>query len=200
MSRTVEAIQREALTHLWTGDIFPWAPEDLVGAVAEMLAGLLADLEQTAERMMDEVDPRTAVLCLPDFERVLGPDPCGRDVSTMTLPARQQLAHQRWTARGGQSIAYFVALAAKRGVSITIEEAHVSEVGAVETDFELIEPPEQFIWHVQIPLGAWTDFIVDESGVDELLYDFALSDIECDIARAAPAHTRVVFTYLPSED
>lgn len=200
MSRSAETIQREGLSLYWPSDVIAPVPGGVIAAVVEAFAGLLADVEATAEAMVDEFDPRTAVLCLPDFERVLGADPCGRDVSTMNLPARQQFAHQRWTARGGQSIPYFVGLAAKRGVAITIEEVHLSEVDAVEVDFELVEPPEQFIWHVQIPLGSWTDFIVDESGADELLYDFTLADIECDIMRAAPAHTRVVFTYLPGEE
>ncbi|MFG1466693.1 putative phage tail protein, partial [Xanthobacter sp. DSM 24535] len=149
--------------------------------------------------MMDEVDPRTAVLCLEDFERVLGADPCGRDPSTMTRSARQQLAHQRWTARGGQSIAYYVALAAKRGVIITIEEAHTTQVGLLHAGDELIESPQQFIWKVILALGEWSVFRAGESQAGDRLYDFALSDIECDIRRAAPAHTEVVFSYLPTQ-
>lgn len=199
MSRPADVIHREMLSLLPPGFVWPRTPDTLLGALLEPMAVMLAELEATAERMMDEVDPRTAVLCLEDFERVLGPDPCGRDTAAMTLAARQQLAHQRWTARGGQSIPYFVGLAAKRGVAASITEGRVAEVGAAEVDFELVEPPEQYVWIVDIPLGAWTDFYIGGSEVGEQLYTFQPADIECDIQRAAPAHTIVIFRYSPAE-
>ncbi|MEP9350560.1 putative phage tail protein [Xanthobacter sp. KR7-225] len=200
MSRSAAEIHREALSLLPPGMMWSRSPDTLLAAVLEPLAGLLADLEASAEAMMDEVDPRSAVACLEDFERVLGPDPCGRDLATLSLPQRQQLAHQRWTARGGQSPQYFIDLAAARGVAITIEEVHPSQAGVLCMDDELVEPPEQFIWRVLIPLGTWDDFRVDESAMDDRLYDFQPSDVECDIMRAAPAHTSVVFTYLPVDE
>lgn len=199
MSRTASQIHREALSLLPMGIMWPRGKDTLLAAVLEPLAVMLAELEATAEKMMDEVDPRTAVLCLEDFERVLGADPCGRDPSTLSVSARQQLAHQRWTGRGGQSVPYFVGLAAKRGVDITIEEVHPSRVGAMQAGDELVESPEQFIWRVNIPLGTWLDFEVGAGTTGDLLYDFELSDVECDILRAKPAHTEVVFVYLPVE-
>ena len=41
-----------------------------------------------------------------------------------------------------------------------------------------------------------TVFRAGESGGGDRVYDFELSDIECDIRRAKPAHTEVVFRYL----
>lgn len=199
MSRTASQIHREALSLLPMGIMWPHGTNTLLAAVLEPLAVMLAELEATAEKMMDEVDPRTAVLCLEDFERVLGADPCGRDPSALSLAARQQLAHQRWTGRGGQSVPYFIDLAAKRGVTITIEEVHPSRAGAMQAGDELVESPEQFIWRVTIPLGTWVDFEAGAGVAGERLYDFEPSDVECDIMRAKPSHTEVVFTYLPVE-
>lgn len=196
MSRTADIIHREALSHLPPGWIWPRDPRSVIGALLRPLAERLADVEANAQAMMEEVDPRTAVLCLDDFERVLGPDLCGRDTSTMTVAARQQLAHQRWTARGGQSIAYFVGLAAKRGVAIEIEECHPSQVGVFRADDELVNSPEQFLWVVKLPLGDWAVFRAGENVAGDRLFDFALSDIECEIRRAKPAHTEVTFLYL----
>ncbi|WP_332117232.1 YmfQ family protein [Azorhizobium caulinodans] len=195
MSRSVEAAHREILSLQPTGFVWP-VRDSQFGALMLPLAQAVADLEASAEAMMDEIDPRTAVLCLEDFERVLGPDPCGRDISALSRGQRQQLAHQRWTARGGQSIAYFVSLAAKRGVTIRIEEARVSQAGGLRAGDELVNSPEQFVWRVLLSLGAWEVFRAGESVAGDRLYDFALSDIECDIRRAAPAHTDVVFSYL----
>jgi uncharacterized protein YmfQ (DUF2313 family) len=198
MSRSETIVHRELLSLLPPGWIWPRDEGSLLAALLKPLAGEIAALEATAEAMLEEIDPRTAVLCLPDFERVLGADPCGRDPSTLSLPRRQELAHQRWTARGGQSIAYFVDMAAKRGVSITIEEAHVSQAGAMQAGDEVVSSPEQFVWRVLLSLSNPIIFTAGASTAGELLYDFDLSDIECDIRRAKPAHTEVVFVYLES--
>lgn len=198
MSRSATEIHREALSLLPPGMMWSRSPDTLLAAVLEPLAGLLADLEASAEAMMDEVDPRTAVLCLEDFERVLGPDPCGRDLATLTVAQRQQLAHQRWTARGGQSPAYFIALAAARGVAIEIEEVRLSRAGVLRAGERLVGHPEQFIWRVSLPVGIWSDFRVGRRA-GERLYDYDPSDVECDIMRARPAHTVVIFSYLPAE-
>lgn len=196
MSRPVDAVHREMLSHLPEGWIWRRDTESLLAAVLRPIAEEVADLEATAEAMMDEVDPRTAYHCLADFERVLGPDPCGRDTSAMTVAERQRLAHQRWTARGGQSISYFIGLAAARGVSVTIEEATLSRANVLRAGQRLVNHPEQFVWVVRLSLGSWRVFRAGASVAGNRLYDFSLSDIECDIRRRAPAHTLVVFHYM----
>lgn len=196
MSRSVEAIRAEQLGHLPPGWIWPRGDDSLLAALLWPMAAGLADLEAMAEAMMEEVDPRTAALCLPDFERVLGPDPCGRDTAALPLAERQKLAHMRWTGRGGQSVPYYIGLAAARGVAITVEEFRTSQVGVLVAGDELINSPEQFAWLVKLQLGDWRIFRAGESTAGDLLYEFLLSDIECDLRRAQPAHTEVVFSYL----
>lgn len=197
MSRSVAAVHTEMLSLLPGGWIWPRrADASLLAAMLEPMAEEIAELEATAEAMMDEVDPRTAYLCLGDFERVLGPDPCGRDTAAMTVAERQKLAHQRWTARGGQSIAYYTTLAARRGVTITIEESRVSRANVLRAGQRLVNHPEEYVWVVRLVLGAWRIFRAGQSVAGNRLYDFTLSDIECDIRRRAPAHTIVVFHYL----
>lgn len=196
MSRSAQVAHREILSLAPPGWVWPRGTDTLFASVLKPLAIELADLEATAEAMLDEVDPRTATLCLEDFERVLGADPCGRDPEALTVAERQQLAYQRWTARGGQSIAYFTDLAAKRGYLIEIEEVHPSVTGRAVCGDELVRTPEQFIWTVK--LGA-TEMIVAEAGKSEagnLLVEYRVADIECDIRRARPAHTEVIFRYV----
>lgn len=200
MSRAPTEVQGDVVGLAPRGWVWPHcaqnAPESLFETLFKPLAKGLADIEATAQAMMEEIDPRTATLLLPDFERVLGPDPCGRDPSTMSLEQRRQLAHQRWTARGGASIAYFVALAARRGVAITISENRVSYAGELAAGDELVEPPEQFIWTVNLALLGETFFVAGEGQAGDRLYDIILSDVECDIRRLKPAHTEVVFNYI----
>lgn len=201
MSRPAAAVQDAMLGNLPTGWIWPGrgAPS-LIAAVLAPFAQEVADLEAAAEAMLDEIDPRTATLCIADFERVLGPDPCGRETVGLSIAERRQLAHQRWTGRGGQSIAYFTALAAARGVEIVVREVHVSRAGLLRAGDELVNAPEQFVWSITVALGGWSIFRVGESVAGDRLWSFTLSDVECDIRRAKPAHTEVVFRYVEPPD
>lgn len=196
MTRRVEDVRAEMIALLPDGWLWPKRGADtLLAALLEPMAGELSLLEQMAAAMIDELDPRSASLCLSDYERVLGPDPCGRDPSSMPLADRRQLAHQRWTGRGGASRAYFIGLAAKRGVAITISENRVSYAGELVAGEELVEPPEQFIWTVHLAFTEESLFEAGEGQAGDRLYDLIISDIDCDIRRLRPAHTEVVFDY-----
>lgn len=152
--------------------------------------------EQHAEDMMAEIDPRKAVNFLPDFERVLGPDPCGRDLDLRSIEDRQKLTHQRWTATGGQSIPYMVSVAAKLGVNITIEEFWPSRAGILRAGTTLRPEGCQFVWRVNIPgLVSVIKFRAGASVAGNLLGDFKISSIECELRRIKPAHTAIVFSY-----
>lgn len=195
-ARSEDQVLDELLSLLPPGWIWRRDRDSLIAALLTPLAGGIADIETTAEAMLAEVDPRDATVCLVDFERVLGPDPCGRDISILSLADRRKLAHQRWTARGGASRAYFIGLAAKRGVAITISENRVGYAGELVCGDELVEPPEQFIWTVH--LAGFTGeslFETDEGQAGDRLFDLTVNDIECDIRRLKPAHTEVVFAY-----
>jgi uncharacterized protein YmfQ (DUF2313 family) len=196
--RDRDAVLEETLAIDPAGWLMP-AEDGVYAAILSAFASGVARLEADAAQLLDEIDPRTALYCLPDYERVLGPDPCRPDGAVLSLEARRMSAHQRWTSRGGASIAYFIALAAKRGIAITITEQVATCAfggdGAVAGD-ELIMPPEQFCWTVHVP-SPLDEFIAiaGEAQAGDLLYDFTLSDIECDIRRRAPAHTSVAFDY-----
>ncbi|GLK85677.1 YmfQ family protein [Ancylobacter defluvii] len=201
MSRPAEDAHTELLSQLPPGWIWPRAGDgSLIGAILAAPATLFAEIEAVAEAMMEQVDPRTATDTLGDFERVLGPDLCGRDVSALSVARRQQLAHQRWVARGGQSIAYYVAMAAARGVVITIEEVRLTRAGVARAGDRLTNHPSQFVWVVRLALGLWRRARAGRAVAGSRTYEIELSDIECDIRRAAPAHTDVFFTYLPADD
>ncbi len=195
MSRSEDQILDELLTHLPPGWVWRRDRDSVIAALLTPLAGGIAELEELAEAMLREVDPRFASICLSDFERVLGPDPCGRDIAGMSLADRRLLAHQRWTARGGASRQYFIDLAAKRGVAITISENRVSCAGELVCGDELVDWPEQFVWTVHLALTEESLFEADEGQAGDRLYDLVISDIDCDIRRLKPAHTDVAFDY-----
>lgn len=195
MSRTADQALDEMLALLPPGWAWPRGSDSLMAAVLRPMATGIAELEAMAEAGLIEVDPNTASAAIPDFERLLGADPCGRDFAALPLTERRRVAQLRYTARGGASRAYFEALAAAQGVPITIAETIVSQSGETQAGDELIGDGEQFFWRVTLPLGAWREAEAGDAACGDLVYDFAVSDLECEIRRRAPAHTEPVFYY-----
>tara|TARA_R110002020_G_scaffold212759_9_gene419406 strand:- start:1697 stop:2296 length:600 start_codon:yes stop_codon:yes gene_type:complete len=198
MSRSVQDVLRSLIGKLHPG----WALArrgGVLDAVLEGIAGPIADAEASAEALMDEVDPRAAVTLLPDFERVLGPDPCGRDVGEPSLGERQRIAHQRWTAVGGQSLPYLISVAARLGVTIEIEEFWPSKAGVLRAGQPLIAEGEQFIWRVKLaPIGEFL-FRAGAGQAGDPLGWIVISAIECELRRIAHSHTEPVFSYTLEE-
>lgn len=195
MGRFTETIRDDLIALLPSG----WALGARGGIIDVLLTALaagMADAEEDAAALIPEMDPRTAYRLLPDFERVLGPDPCGRDLSGLTLGDRRRLAHQRWTSLGGASRAYFIGLAAKLGYAITIEEFRPSRSGTLRAGQRLRPEGCQFVWRVRIgKLVSVTKFRAGASTAGHSLGAFKISDLECVIRRLAPAHTTVIFAY-----
>lgn len=198
MSRSPEAVLKSIVGKLPPG----WALALRGGVLDALLEGPAAGIakaEAEAEAMMDEVDPRTAVALLPDFERVLGPDPCGRDQADLPIEKRQEIAHERWTAMGGQSLPYLIGVAAKLGAVIEIEEFWPTNAGVLQAGMELIGEGEQFVWRVKLaPIGEYL-FEAGSSQAGDPLGWIVISDIECTLRRITHEHTTPVFSYTLEE-
>lgn len=141
-----------------------------------------------------ESDPRQTELMLPDWEGCYGlPDPC--------LPQPQSLAQRRAAliariaATGGQSIAYFIALAASFGVPITITEYRPFRCGISRCGQPLAAANERFVWQVNAPAVTITLFHTGGSVCGDRLGSFGNQMLECLITRYAPAQTIVIFAY-----
>jgi uncharacterized protein YmfQ (DUF2313 family) len=158
-------------------------------------AAAIADAEAQAVEFGDEVQPGSAVALLPDYQRVLGPDPCGRDLLALSAGDQQALVASRWTARGGQSPAYFVDLAASLGTTITITEGSLFTAGVSEAGDTLAVDGDQFAWQVSLPTSRVVDFIAGSAEAGDALGGFAANLCECVIRLQAPAHTTPVFDY-----
>jgi uncharacterized protein YmfQ (DUF2313 family) len=171
-------VQRLPVGFAWNGD-----PTSDLGLFYRPLADAIASFEGAAQGQLEEVDPRTAVQLLVDYEIVLGPDPAGRDQVMQTVAQRQAVAYQRWTARGGQSIAYFIALGESLGVAVSIADNPVIPWCGPQTQCgpqtECAQPTDQFFWVVSLPAGN-----PNSAGVAAL------------ITLYAPAHTVPVFEYV----
>jgi uncharacterized protein YmfQ (DUF2313 family) len=160
------------------------------------LAVEFARIDMRAAELREEADPRTTVEMLPDWERVAGlPDPCAGQAQT--LAERRQRLVAKLAARGGQSIAYFVGIAAQLGYTVTIEEFRVFTCVSRCID-ALNPPPWQHAWRVRAPTNT-VRTMTAESGCDEPLASWGNQILECVIGRLKPAHTHVIFAYGAAE-
>jgi uncharacterized protein YmfQ (DUF2313 family) len=195
MARLASTILQSIIAKLPTGFALGYR-DGVLDAVLSSAADRIAEIETNAEALMRETDPRNANALLADFERVLGPDHCGRDLDLQSVEARQRLAHQRWTATGGQSNPYMISIAEKLGVSVSIEEFWPSRAGVLRAGTPLRPEGCQFVWRVNIPgLVTVIKFRAGASRAGNRLGVFTLSSIECELRRIKPAHTEVVFNY-----
>lgn len=173
---------------MWQGPV--WAALMLaLGNELSRVQGIGATL------LAEAIDPGAAVMMLPDYERVLGPDPYGRDTAVMPTAEQQGIVLQRWTAAGGASPGFFIALAALLGVAITITEIGVCEVGRAECGAASCVPsPMEFYWIVGLPLNA--SFFPESGGTQcGQAGSVQPSPVAPVIKALAPAHTTPVFSY-----
>jgi uncharacterized protein YmfQ (DUF2313 family) len=95
--------------------------DELQPELKKMLAALAEELARVDARGIDlinEADPRTADETIADWERVLSLPDEQVPVIAGTLAERRIAVTQKYTARGGQNVAFFVALAAACGYTV----------------------------------------------------------------------------------
>lgn len=196
MTRQARTVAQSLVSKLPVGWAFGKRGGNL-DVILEGAASAIVDGEAAASDLMDQIDPRGARDLLVDFERVLGPDACGRDIDDLGLTERQALAHQRWTAFGGQDNPYMIGTAAKLGEDVEIIEYWPSKAGGMQAGDRLIADGEQFLWMVRLEIdGETTLFRAGASTAGDRLGIFNLSSSECELRRIKPAHTELTFSYV----
>lgn len=139
-------------------------------------------LDARVTQLLEEADVRTSDELLAEWERLLGlPDDCTKDLD-LSLQERRRLAWQKLTMRGGQSRAYFIALAETLGVpGCTIDEQFGGN-------------PHH--WRMNIPLAIENSrFMNCIDDCTDALQMYIPNIIECPIRELKPAHTEVFFSY-----
>lgn len=170
-------------------------PRDPDAVLTQLLTGFAEGFKDCHNRAVDllaESDPRQALEMLPDYERVLGPETC-IEGGLVTLAERRAWAHARWVSQGGQSRAFFIALAEALGYTITITEYRAFTCEDTCED-PIYDEPWHFAWTVNAPETTIRDFTCD-SGCDEPLRNWGNELLECAINRAKPTHTVCHFSY-----
>lgn len=176
-----------------TGLIWPRDSEAILSRVLEGAAVELARVDGRAEDLVDEADPRATLEMLTDWERVCGlPDACAGD-TPQALAQRQRALVAKVTARGGQSPAYFTALAATLGHQIQIYEHRPGSTQSSCAD-HCGGPDWALAWEVRAASSERGLLDCGGACADPLSW-WGIASLECLIRQAAPAHTLVLFVY-----
>ena len=199
MSRTPAQVQLGLLRLVPSGFPFEGAgalnPDGYVAARLLAPAAELALVEESIEAMLPQVDMRLAFNLLPDYQRVLGPDPCGRDLQALPFAEQAGIAYAAWTAGGNLCAGYYETIALGVGTTVTVTECVCTECGIATCDTEMIPANENFV----VQFGLQTDLLTDcECGVstcDDSLGLVNANPAQCPITHSLPMHIIPVFNY-----
>ena len=195
MARSPLAVQQELLLLSPPGDAFPTSPDSYWGAELLAQATELSLAEVSMEAMLPQIDMRQAFQLLPDYERVLGPDPCGQDYSSLGFGQQAAIAYSRWTAGGNVCAGYFIRLAAALGVTITIQEAPNWVCGGSTCSDQMVPYCENFAISVTLPATSLTNFECGVATCDDSLGLFTPSLVQCPLTCGSPEHITFYFNY-----
>lgn len=198
MSLTQEQYLQQLMALQPTGAALPAEADSTWGQLLAAMAKGLADVDARADDLVAESDPRSALEMLPDWERVTGlPDDCSLDADT--LQERRAAVVAKLRSTGGQSVAYFQALAESLGYEVVITEYRpfvcgISHCGedALNGDHDV-----RYVWDVLVlgPRLTWFRVGESECGVDHLLEISTAEDLECLLRRFCPAQTTLIIGY-----
>ena len=152
-----------------------------------------ARLHTRAGEVIAETFPCTvAAEMLPEWEATLGLPDCE---PLDTIQQRQAAVCAKFAMRGGQSIAYFVDLAAAHGYEIEIQTYSAFRVDINRADEPLYDSSWDYAWTVISARETLVYFCADISHADEPLATWGNAQLECLIRMYAPAHTIPMFEY-----
>lgn len=173
-------------------------PLELVGVYEQdiELEGIHLDKsESDAQELLAEMFPDGANELLPDWERVCGLVPAADE----PLQARRNAVLRQLRSRGGLSRAYFIALAANMGFTITIQELQPFMAGIGSSGDIVYLPRVIFIWQISTPgRSPAYSFISGQSASGERLLWWSVTyqpALETIFQKLKPAHTAVIFNY-----
>ena len=173
-------------------------PGAVLTRLLEAVAVQFLAAQEALEQLLAQFDPRNATDLLPDWERLLGlPDDC-TPTENLTLGERQRLAYQRLLERGGQSRDYFIEIADDLGVpGCTITEFRPLTCSDDCND-ALYSTADAYKWRVNVPQPADDVRLMNcNDDCTDALQFYTPNLIECPIRERQPAHTEVLFAYLP---
>jgi uncharacterized protein YmfQ (DUF2313 family) len=160
------------------GRAWPRDPDTNLAALMRALAEIYAQSGAAAAGLIDDVFPATTNNFLTEWEETLGlPDPC--TVPAATVIQRRNSILAKLVGTPGQTPAYYIAVAAALGFTVTITE------GAAGTHQ----------WTINASLNNIVYFKAGISVAGDPLASWGNSELECRLNMLKPAHTQLLFAY-----
>ena len=173
-----------------------WTHEEggILWAIVDTWAEELARVHARIDALIEESDPRTTYELITDWERVCGLPDC--PLAGQSLAERRAAIVNKLTTVGGQSRAYFIAVAASLGYTVTIDEFYPFIAGIGRAGDAVYDVEAMYMWRVNVPDKTLFYFHAGLSTAgDRLLWWYPDECLENTIRRLAPAHTYVIFNY-----
>lgn len=182
-------------------DLLPtgWAwPREPRTVLMRTFAGLAVEFARVHQRdcdLLTESYPGTALETLADWERICGlPDPCIQP-PLQGLQERRAAVLFKLAARGGQSRAYYIAVAAALGFEITITEFFTFRAGQNRAGDRVNGVDWLYTWRITSAEYRIWSFRAGRSTAGERLRRWGNRMLECVIEPLKPAHTILQFAY-----
>lgn len=162
-------------------------------SVASALVPTVARNNDAANALLIDAFPASTYNLLPEWEETLGlPDPCAGEQPTIEQRRAQVVA--RLVDVGGQSVSYFIALAATLGYAITITEFSPFRFG-MSFGLPLCGDDWAHAWLVNAPDFTVRYFQFGVSSMGEPFASWGNTVLQCEFERLKPAHTVLNFNY-----
>lgn len=195
MSYTAEQYRAQLKALLPSGQAFPRERGNTLDALLDAMSIELARDDARADQLVVEAIPSTTTELLPDWERVAGlPDNCSGTLADTVQGRRADLV-AKLNSLGGQSKAYFIALALQLGFTVYIEEFRPFRTGLSSMGDAFTNGDWAFTWRVTGPAVAVIRFRTGQSSAGEPLASWGNSALECRFNQLKPAHTHIIFAY-----
>ena len=144
--------------------------------------------------LIGEIFPCTTSELVPEWEATLGlPDPCTGPLGT--LQQQQMAVCAKFSARGGQSKAYFIRVAASLGFEITITEFAPFRAGVNRCGDPVQGAQWAYVWRVHSSTQTIIYFRTGISTASDALREWGNKLLECTLQALKPAHTILQFAY-----
>lgn len=154
-----------------------------------------ARFDQRVDDLINEADPRTTTELLPDWERVAGlPDACV--TIEQTIEQRRSALVTKLTLLGGQSRAYFIAMAAGLGYQDTTIDEYLPMTCNDTCNDALYSENDRYVWQINLKSDGGVFIANCQSPCDSPLQAWGDEVIECRINRYKPAHSIAIFAYV----
>lgn len=180
------------------GAAWPRGSDAVLSRLLLAWADGFARFEEQAEVLLREIDPRTSVVLLSDWENVAGlPDPCVIEAGQVqSLEQRQAALYGKETGQAVISRQDFIDLAAAYGYpGATITEYKPFTCNSNCND-GLWTTNDRFAWQINLPSTGGTYLFTCNSNCDDALASWGNAALECRIKQLAHGEMTVAFAYI----